>query len=67
MRRTVAREAVAATTSRSAGLTHTLRLQPGAPSLGAYRKELGRPVNPDLLATVVRWCREVAGLAQSSR
>jgi pimeloyl-ACP methyl ester carboxylesterase len=43
-------------------LTHTLRLQAGPPSMGAYRRELREPVNQDVLATVVRWCREVAGL-----
>jgi pimeloyl-ACP methyl ester carboxylesterase len=50
-----------ATVQRVPDLTHTLRLQPGAPSLAAYRKELREPVNPDVLAAVVRWCREVAG------
>jgi hypothetical protein len=43
-------------------LTHTLRTQAGAPSLGAYRKELRRPVNHDVLRTVTHWCREVVGL-----
>ncbi len=41
-------------------LTHTLRTQAGAPSLGAYRRELRRPVNPELLTTVSQWCRDVA-------
>jgi fermentation-respiration switch protein FrsA (DUF1100 family) len=40
-------------------LTHTLRRQPGPPSLSAYRKELREPVNQDVLATVVQWCRRV--------
>ena len=31
------------------------------PSLAAYKKELRAPVNPDVLASVIRWCREVAG------
>jgi uncharacterized protein len=44
------------------GVTHTLRHQPGPPSLGAYTRELRRPVNPDVLASVVRWCREITGL-----
>ena len=38
-------------------LTHTLRRQPGAASLRAYRAELRRPVDADVLATVVDWCR----------
>jgi pimeloyl-ACP methyl ester carboxylesterase len=42
-------------------LTHTLRLQPGAPSLAAYRRELREPVNRIVLADVSQWCREVAG------
>jgi uncharacterized protein len=43
-------------------VSHTLREQPGPPSLAAYRKELRHPVNQDVLGTVVRWCREVTGL-----
>ena len=43
-------------------LSHTLRHQPGPPSLGAYRKELRQPVNQDVLRPVVRWCREISGL-----
>jgi len=43
------------TISRPADVTHTLRRQPGRPSLLAYRKELRRPVDPDLLAEVVGW------------
>jgi uncharacterized protein len=38
-------------------LTHTLRRQPGPASLRAYRGELRRPVDPDVLDTVVAWCR----------
>src|SRR3712207_9365335 len=30
-------------------LGHTLRSQPGPPSMGAYRKELRRPVDPSVL------------------
>jgi len=43
------------TISRPAEVTHTLRRQPGKPSLLAYRKELRRPVDPDLLTEVVGW------------
>jgi pimeloyl-ACP methyl ester carboxylesterase len=50
-----------ATAQRVPDLTHTLRRQPGPPSLSAYRKELREPVDPDLLATVVDWCRRVVG------
>jgi pimeloyl-ACP methyl ester carboxylesterase len=42
-------------------LTHTLRRQPGRASLRAYRAELRRPVDPEVLATVVAWCRRVGG------
>ncbi|UOY01720.1 alpha/beta hydrolase family protein [Blastococcus sp. PRF04-17] len=52
-----------AVTHRPADVTHTLRRQPGAPSLKAYRRELREPVNPEVLRTVVTWCREVTGLA----
>jgi pimeloyl-ACP methyl ester carboxylesterase len=52
-----------AVTVRPPDVSHTLRVQPGAPSLSAYRKELRDPVNPDVLRTVVTWCREVTGLA----
>jgi uncharacterized protein len=48
------------TTHRDADLTHTLRTQPGPPSLSRYRKELRRPVDAEVLATVVAWCRGVA-------
>ncbi len=37
-------------------LTHTLRRQPGPPSMAAYRRELRRPVDAELLRTVVDWC-----------
>jgi pimeloyl-ACP methyl ester carboxylesterase len=43
-------------------LSHTLRLQPGPPSLAAYKKELREPVDAHVLATVVEWCRRVTGL-----
>jgi len=52
-----------ATTVRPPDVTHTLRSQPGAPSLNAYKKELRGPVNREVLSTVVTWCREVTGLA----
>jgi pimeloyl-ACP methyl ester carboxylesterase len=51
-----------ATTVRPPDVTHTLRRQPGPASMSAYRKELREPVNPEVLGTVVRWCREVTGL-----
>jgi uncharacterized protein len=51
-----------ATVHRVPDLTHTLRRQPGAPSLSAYRRELRRPVDPEVLTTVVSWCRDVTGL-----
>ncbi|HEX2075054.1 MAG TPA: alpha/beta hydrolase [Geodermatophilus sp.] len=47
-------------------LTHTLRRQPGPASLRAYREELRRPVDPDVLATVVAWCRRVAGAPEAA-
>jgi len=43
------------TISRPADLTHTLRCQPGRPSLLAYRKELRRPIDPDLVSEVIDW------------
>ncbi len=57
----IATTAPRATVQRVPDLTHTLRLQPGAPSLAAYRKELREPVNRMVLAHVSQWCREVAG------
>jgi pimeloyl-ACP methyl ester carboxylesterase len=48
-----------ATTLLVPDVSHTLRRQPGPASLSAYKKELREPVNPDVLASVVRWCREV--------
>jgi uncharacterized protein len=44
-------------------LTHTLRRQPGRPSLKAYRAELRRPVDPEVRDTVVAWCRRVTDAA----
>ncbi len=43
-------------------LTHTLRRQPGRPSLRAYRAELRRPVDREVLETVVGWCRRVCSV-----
>ena len=52
---------------RVPGLTHTLRRQPRAASLRRYRGELRRPVDPEVLASVVAWCRSVtAGPAPSA-
>ena len=44
---------------RVPGLTHTLRRQPRGASLHHYRGELRRPVDPDVLVSVVAWCRSV--------
>lgn len=54
------------TTRRVADLTHTLRRQPGTPSLKAYRRELREPVDRAVLTEVVAWCRQVAGLATAA-
>jgi uncharacterized protein len=50
------------TVRRIPDLTHTLRRQPGPPSLSAYKKELRDPVDPEVLATVVDWCRRITRL-----
>jgi uncharacterized protein len=50
------------TVRRVPDLTHTLRRQPGPPSLSAYKKELRDPVDPEVLATVVDWCRRITRL-----
>ena len=47
-------------------LTHTLRRQPRQASLRHYRDELRRPVDPEVLATVVAWCRRVGGVPAPS-
>ncbi|OON78814.1 alpha/beta hydrolase family protein [Streptomyces tsukubensis] len=44
-----------AETHRIAGLTHVLRRVAGRPTLGAYRRVLREPVDPDLLARVASW------------
>jgi fermentation-respiration switch protein FrsA (DUF1100 family) len=46
-------------THRVPDLTHTLRRQAGPPSLKAYKEELTRPVDAEVLETVVGWCRRV--------
>jgi uncharacterized protein len=46
-----------ATVRRLPDLTHTLRRQPGPPSLSRYRRELARPVDAELLDLVAGWCR----------
>jgi uncharacterized protein len=51
---------------RAPDLTHTLRRQGRAPSMRHYREELRRPVDPEVLATVVAWCRSVTGMPASS-
>ena len=48
-------------THRVPDLTHTLRRQPGQPSLSRYRRELREPVDGEVLATVTGWCRRVTG------
>lgn len=53
-------------THRVPDLTHTLRRQPGPPSLRAYKDELTRPVDAEVLETVVRWCAQVTGGAKGA-
>lgn len=43
-------------THRVPDLTHTLRRQPGPPSMSAYRRELKDPVDPLVVDIVVTWC-----------
>lgn len=47
-------------------LTHTLRRQPGPASMRAYRGELRRPVDAEVLATVATWCRRVGAVPSPS-
>jgi uncharacterized protein len=54
------------TVRRVPDLTHTLRRQPGRASLSAYKKELRGPVDPEVLAAVVGWCRRIAHLDADS-
>ena len=44
---------------RMPDLTHTLRRQAGPATLRSYREELRRPVEAEVLGTVVRWVREI--------
>ena len=53
-------------THRVPDLTHTLRRQPGTASMRSYREELRRPVDAEVLDTVVRWCRQTTGGAPGS-
>jgi uncharacterized protein len=46
-------------THRVPDLTHTLRRQPGPPSLRSYKEELTRPVDAEVLDSAVDWCRRV--------
>jgi pimeloyl-ACP methyl ester carboxylesterase len=63
---TIARTVPGATVHRVPDLTHTLRRQSGPPSMSAYRRELRRPVDPEVLATVVSWCREVTRMVPAA-
>ncbi|MGY1618565.1 alpha/beta hydrolase family protein [Geodermatophilus sp. SYSU D00691] len=54
------------TVHRVPDLTHTLRRQPGAPSLSAYRRELRGPVDAEVLDLVASWCRAVTALGASA-
>jgi fermentation-respiration switch protein FrsA (DUF1100 family) len=36
-------------------LTHSLRRQPGSPSLSRYKREVREPVDPEVLSLVVDW------------
>lgn len=49
-----------AVTIRMPDLTHTLRRQCGAPTVGSYRHEVRRPVDPGLSEQVVGWLRRLA-------
>jgi hypothetical protein len=49
------------TVLRVPDLTHTVRRQPGPASMRAYRGELRRPVDAEVLDAVVAWCRTVTG------
>ncbi len=55
-----------ATVHRIADLTHTLRRQPDRPSLNAYRRELRRPVDPEVLMTVLEWWRDDARVGSTN-
>jgi uncharacterized protein len=57
MRRAVPGEV---TVHRLPDLTHTLRRQPGSPSLRLYRKEVRRPVDPEVVGLLTDWVRRHA-------
>jgi pimeloyl-ACP methyl ester carboxylesterase len=40
-----------------ADLTHSLRRQPGAPSLSRYKQEVREPVDPELVSIALDWMR----------
>ncbi len=40
-------------------LTHILRRDPGGPSLQAYKRQVTEPVDPEVVATVTGWVRQV--------
>jgi uncharacterized protein len=48
-------------THRLPDATHTLRRQPGPPSLSRYRRELREPVDAEVLASVTGWCLRAVG------
>ena len=43
-------------------LTHTLRRQPGPPSMSRYRAELRLPLDAEVLGVVTEWARRTTGL-----
>jgi pimeloyl-ACP methyl ester carboxylesterase len=46
-------------------MTHLLRTEKGEPSLSDYKKEVKRPVEPELLDIILRWLRDrIAGKGQ---
>lgn len=60
VRRTVPGEV---TVRRVPDLSHTLRRQPGTPSLRLYREEVRRPVDPEVVDTVTDWVVRHAAVA----
>lgn len=44
-------------------MTHTLRRQPGPPSLSRYKQELREPVDAEVIALVTGWVARVAGVS----
>lgn len=51
------------TVLRVPDLSHTLRRQPGSPSLRLYREEVRRPVDPEVVDTVTDWVVRHAAVA----